>query len=769
MKHLVLLMFWLFCSSLLFAQHCKHHLVGQVRNTEDEPLPFSYMLIANTQEVLQADSLGQFHYHHLCNGQYSVHVSSVGYQTAVFELIMPQKDPILYVLKPDSTQNQLSVEVKASFRQTFPLASEQIKGYDIDKKSGQPLAEMLSGMNGVTALTTGATIQKPVIHGLHSSRVLILNYGVRHEAQQWGSEHAPEIDPSQAQKITVLKGASALRYGGDAIAGVVLVAPPPMPQNSRLGGFLSAGAASNGRMGTTILQLQKASARIKGLSWRIHGSAKRSGNLNTPKYFLGNTGLSEKNISFALNKAGKKHQTEVFYSLFNTQIGILSSAHIGNLTDLKEAINRLQPLDTAQFSYKINNPRQDVTHHFLKLSNRANLKKGQLETVYAFQLNQRQEYDKHRPRGSSPASFARPSVDLELFTHLWEAVFIPKISQKYKNWYLQTGLQSWLQYNFAMGRQSIVPDYWQYNHAAFVSTRYVYDNWEVEAGLRWDMRRVRTFQSKNDSSFSYNLFYQKPIGNLVVKRSLQQLGYIALSYSRAWRPPTMNELFSDGVHHGSAAYEKGDVNLKVEQAHNMSLDCALQKGKLSLNVSCFWNNIQNFVYLKPTFPAVLTIRGAFPAFAHTQTNAIMRGVDAEIGIEHNEWHYRIQGAYLKVTEQSTGNYLVGIMPNQLSHQMTYTKEREGKKLCMLSGSIKQTLVAAQNLVPPNSDYAAPPAAFMLLEADLGCFFWVGHQEFKLNLSVQNMLNTTYRNYMNRLRYYADETGRNICLRLKVPF
>ena len=62
-----------------------------------------------------------------------------------------------------------------------------------------------------------------MIHGMHSNRVLILNNGVRQEGQQWGIEHAPEVDPFIANKISVIKGANSVRYGSDAIAGVVLV------------------------------------------------------------------------------------------------------------------------------------------------------------------------------------------------------------------------------------------------------------------------------------------------------------------------------------------------------------------------------------------------------------------------------------------------------------------------------------------------------------------------------------------------------------------
>src|SRR5688500_19161669 len=78
----------------------------------------------------------------------------------------------------------------------------------MEKIKGLVISEALSKINGVTLLQTGSTISKPVIHGLHSSRILTIVNGVRQEGQQWGNEHAPEIDPFIADKLTVIKGRS---------------------------------------------------------------------------------------------------------------------------------------------------------------------------------------------------------------------------------------------------------------------------------------------------------------------------------------------------------------------------------------------------------------------------------------------------------------------------------------------------------------------------------------------------------------------------------
>src|SRR5690606_1817665 len=91
----------------------------------------------------------------------------------------------------------------------------------LDRSSGGDLATVLSSVAGVGVLRTGGTIGKPVIDGLYGNRVLVISNDVRVEGQAWGMEHAPEIDPSSAARITVVNGADAVRYGAEAMGGVI--------------------------------------------------------------------------------------------------------------------------------------------------------------------------------------------------------------------------------------------------------------------------------------------------------------------------------------------------------------------------------------------------------------------------------------------------------------------------------------------------------------------------------------------------------------------
>jgi iron complex outermembrane receptor protein len=222
-------------------------------------------------------------------------------------------------------------------------------------------------------LQTGATIGKPVVNGMHSNRLLILNNGIRQEGQQWGAEHAPEIDPFIAQNISVVKGSEAIRYGAEAIGGVVIIEPPALPSDSTIHAEVNLVGASNGRSGTVSGMLSGNFKKIPALAWRIQGTAKRSGNLQTADYFLDNTGSKELNYSAALGYNKEHMGFDLFFSHFNTELGIFKESHIGSTEDLYSHIEHGRPFDNGSFYYAIDAPKQQVVHNLFKATGHIHL------------------------------------------------------------------------------------------------------------------------------------------------------------------------------------------------------------------------------------------------------------------------------------------------------------------------------------------------------------------------------------------------------------
>ncbi|TAE46227.1 MAG: TonB-dependent receptor, partial [Bacteroidetes bacterium] len=317
------------CAQPLFSQtQCPLHVSGYLSDTrEGFPLPYAEIYIEQLGKGIVSDSAGHFHLDNICPGDYVLKCSHISCEPKAFHLHLAGDTTLYWVLV---TTDPALEAVSIVGKKTAPVLApqQQLSVRQMEQQAGKSLGDMLSQLSGVSNLHTGATISKPIIHGLHSSRVVILNNGIRQEGQQWGSEHAPEIDPLLATRLTVVKGASAVRYGSGAIGGVILVEPAPLRDSAGIGGRISLGGFSNGRQGFISGRIGGKLAQIP-LAWRVQGTLKRAGNLRTPGYYLSNTGMSEANGSAALAWRELNRGMELFYSQFHTQLGIFSASHLG--------------------------------------------------------------------------------------------------------------------------------------------------------------------------------------------------------------------------------------------------------------------------------------------------------------------------------------------------------------------------------------------------------------------------------------------------------
>ncbi|MBK9480092.1 MAG: TonB-dependent receptor plug domain-containing protein [Bacteroidetes bacterium] len=367
------------------ADSCKGALMGKVIDEHDKSiLDLANVYIVELKRGAVSDSNGYYKIPDICDGFYTLRISHIGCETITEKMLIKgitRKN--FYTEHHSELLKYVEISAIKAVDQTTQSKTD-ISEEKLNQAKGQSLGDALKSVTGVNTLNTGNSVSKPVIHGMHSNRILILNNGIRQEGQQWGVEHAPEVDPFIATKIAVIKGANSIRYGSDAIAGVVLVEPKPLRDSAGIGGEVNLVGMSNGKSGTASAYLEGNFKKLNPLSWRVQGTLKQGGNISTPNYVLVNTGLKEYNFSYALGWNKKKYGAEVFYSQFNTTIGIFSASHIGNLSDLNRAFNSAVPLETGSFTYAIGRPYQHIEHELLKIKSFIRTgEKGKLSFIYA--------------------------------------------------------------------------------------------------------------------------------------------------------------------------------------------------------------------------------------------------------------------------------------------------------------------------------------------------------------------------------------------------
>jgi iron complex outermembrane receptor protein len=696
-------------------------------------------------------------------------------------------------LKLEDTVKLEEVRIKAKASPVSRTSvSSTLSQQQLDMSRGAALGDVLKAVSGVNVLKTGATISKPVVHGLHSNRVLILNNGVRLEGQAWGAEHAPEIDPFIAKRMHVVKGAESVRYGAEAIGGLILVEPPELPEGPEVGGELYATAASNGRSLATSAMLNGGVSGWKGFGWRVQGTFRKAGNARSADYFLGNTGLGELNYSAAMGYKTAHSAYEAYYSQFSTTLGIVYSAHVGTREDIDARIAAGRPQESYGFTYDITAPRQRINHQLLKLKAHYDFKDHQSMTVvYGLQQNHRKEFDFRRGDRE-----ALPITDLVLNTHTLDLDLEKTLPSGVKRTYGFNGL---LQVNNNVPgtlANTFIPNYDSFTGGVFAIQKWPGKVFDFEAGLRYDFKTFdaagfrfltdqpegASDQSATDSNQSGDSgaagvseeYYggQSQFHNITGSAGalwrLNQSWHLTTNIGVAWRVPTANELFSNGLHHGAGLYEIGDPSMKSEQGYKWINAIKHFSGPLTFELDVYAQLIRHYIYSQPDLSYRQTVRGTYPVFRYRQTNASFIGADLSASYRFlPRLSYQVNAAIVRARDIQNDRYLPYIPADRVDHSIKLELDVKGLQESYIQ--FGHGLVARQHRYDPASDFAAPPPAYHLFNFIAGTRYAIGSRQLGANIGVENLFNKSYKEYMNRYRYYIHDMGRNITLRLNYTF
>lgn len=752
----------------LWGQDCRLQLTGHVEESATgEKLIAATIQIKETGRQVATDKKGDFIIEAICAGKYTLIISHVGCEK-IERKISLEKDLHLDIFMTGihSDLQEVTVDVKRGIRNSG--FKKEITERQLEQSRGGTLGDALSKINGVTLLQTGSAIAKPVIHGLHSNRILTINNGVRQEGQQWGNEHAPEIDPFIADKLVVIKGVDELRYGSDAIGGVVLVEPKALGVLPGKRTEINTAFFSNNLQYVVSAVHEQSLTNIPDFRFRLQGTYKQGGNVATPNYRLNNTGSEEKNASLTLGWKRNNFSTELFYSHFSTRIGIFSGSHIGNLTDMETAIAANRPADVflGEQTYQIRRPSQQVIHHLIKSKSVLQKNEHRFTLQLAGQFNQREEFDVVR----NPA-VTRPQMDLQIYTLSQELTWEhPK-----KNYLSGIGGISFQQQNNSYSGRYFIPAYTSLSYGAYYIEKWKKHEWDLQAGLRFDNKDIATTRLKfNSDTINYDFRFTTFAASFYAGYSPDNSWNFYVSSALSSRAPHVNELLSDGIHHGTATYERGDIGLRPEESLHTTVGIRFNhpEGKFGWDLLGYINRINHFIYQQPQ-PAtpVLTISGAFPLITYRQTNATLRGFDASAWIKpvkNIEWITRY--SFLAASNRTANDWLIWMPANRLSNEWTWQIPGKGS-LTNKYVSLEWLHVMQQNRVPDNAvtkqDYKEPPPAYHLLHFNAGTTIQVFRKLVTIGIGIRNLLNTIYRDYLNSMRYFTDEQGINASIRLKI--
>ncbi|MFN3529232.1 MAG: TonB-dependent receptor [Bacteroidia bacterium] len=744
--------------------HAQHVLSGQVVDNQGRQLPGASVLIHELQKGRIADGHGNFEFNNLKPGHYHLHVHYLGYEAQRIDVEITQNMQLRVLLNSSHlelrevlVENDLTRANEEQLTQSTDIVSEA----QIRKYAGLTLMQSLERLPGIQTINTGIGISKPVIRGMSFNRVVVAENGIKQEGQQWGIDHGLELDQFNVGRIEVLKGPASLLYGSDAMAGVIQIKPRIFPAEDTVQGSITLlGRTVNDHIGTSAAV---EGHRAYGLVYRMRLTAHSYGDyklpadsfqynrfvIPIPNAKLENTAGEELHLSGAIGINKKWGYSHINLSSFDQNIGFFPGA-IGRPLGYRV-------VDDGN-SRNIALPSQRIRHYKLSSNSSVILGKNWLELDLGYQLNRREEL-------SAPHAHGRPLLDssntlahgMDLSTWSYNARYHLKLDSVRT---LILGGSGQYQTNRIDGFEFLIPDFDAWQAGAFALLQWqLRPNFFTNAGLRYDIGGIRS------AAYRESLIIQ---GELIDRQRAPELdrffhnfsGAVGMSWmaskslnfkanlGSSFRLPTVAELSSNGVHHGSFRHEQGDSSLMPERGWQIDLAAQYRTSRWQLKFSPYFNYFSNYIYLRPTGQFTFLPEGG-QIFRYEQGEVLHTGT--EIQLEYHlleNLHLGLVGEYVWMLNMSTWVPLPWTPPASLIWEVEYQFKKGPKWLKLPYVGLDWRWVAAQNRVDRNE---APTPAYQLLQLQAGGNFKLGKQQLQARLMANNLLNARYFNHLSRYR------------------
>ncbi|MCD2422315.1 TonB-dependent receptor [Niabella pedocola] len=745
-----------------------------------QPLPEATISFPDLKTDVTADNDGAYFIRSMPNGRYTVSVSFIGYRSFVGTVVINGATVQDFRLKVSVVENDAvvvtGVSASTQLKHT-PTHISVLSQKELQQSSGTGLLDAVAKVPGVAIITTGPAIAKPSIRGLGYNRVVTLNDGVRQEGQQWGDEHGIEIDEYSAQKIEILRGPASLMYGSDATGGVLNIQTNiPVPENT-IKANLSGSLNNNNRMQGGYANV---AGNINGFNWNAYGSVKTAGDY-TNKYdgSVLNSRFNEKNVGGYLGLNRQWGYTHLVFSNFDQHVGLVEGERD---EDGRLVLDGYAAGDQQLEGRRPLIPSQRIQHFKVALDNNFTFDNGsRITALVGFQRNQRQEFGDVDNPNVPEAYFDLKTINYSAAYH-WPVM---------NGWKTSLGFNGMRQQNQNRAEEALIPDYQLFDIGAYGYTTKTINKTTLSGGLRFDHRTVNSKLTLEDGEEKFQPFSKKLSsfsGSIGLAQDLSEQVTLKANVGKGFRAPNMAELAANGVHEGTFRYEIGDRNLKSEDAYAFDLGLDVNTQHVSLNISPYFNLINNYIYYQKllTGSGTDSMMSDVTAYQFTQQDARLFGLEATLDIHPHplDWlHFEnafswTKGSFTKAVDGSDNLPLIA--PLRLLTELRAEFPTQLKAFRNFYAKVEMDNVAAQEhfFSGYNTETATP--GYTLFNAGLGSdLYWGGQKRATVVLAVNNIGDVAYQQHLSRLKYAPENPvtgrtgvfnmGRNFTARLILPF
>ncbi len=729
MKKILITLFLGF-SAFLNAQN---KISGTITDKENQPIKGVSVFVSDIHKSSSTDEKGNFSINNLPLGNIKIAISALGFITQNKTIAVQSGENKLDLILEPTVFQMDEVIVATAFNKlqsqnVMKVEHESMKS--LQQKGTSTLIEGLATIPGVSQVSTGTSIGKPVIRGLSGNRVLVYSQGVRMENQQFGDEHGLGLNDAGVESVEVIKGPASLLYGSDALGGVLYFNPEKFAKTNTFQGDFSQKLFSNTLGSNTSLGLKTSTENWKYLvrgSYNLHSDYKISdGNRVT------NTRYNEQDFKTAIGYSNSLFSSVLRYNYNKLDLGIPENGIAEQSTN-----------NNTEY------PKQGVFNHLLSLNSTVFLKNSKLDIDLGYISNDRSEFVEN----------AIANLHMRLKTLNYDLKYhLPKIGNVESIF----GIQGMRQTNLNSGIEFLIPDAATNDFGVFGTANYEWKSNVFQAGIRFDNRNISSESHGifgNEGSFeAINKSFNSINGSLGYKTNLTEKLTLRLNFASGFRAPNLAELTSNGVHEGTNRYEIGNSALKTEQNVQSDLNLEYKNSHFEFFANGFYNHINNYIY---TNPSGLIIVGN-DVFNYIQNNAKLYG--GEIGLHFHphplDWLH-FESSFEAVTgKKQNGDFLplipANIWNNSLRAEFNIKNWlKNGFATFNVSDTFNQNNV---------SEFETKSNGYTLVNFGIGGDLKFGKTAFNINLNGNNLLNKSYIAHLSRLKTDGiPNIGRNIVL------
>jgi len=756
-----------------------------------------------TGTITRAD--GTYSIDNLPASKVLVKVSMIGY-TTISEIIdmsvTASMDFTMEKSVTEITEVVITGLSQSSEQKRTPTPISVVPRDQLLQNSSSNIVDAISRQPGISQLSTGPAISKPVIRGLGYNRVLVVNDGIRQEGQQWGDEHGIEIDEYSVNKVEILKGPASLAYGSDAMAGVMnMISFPTLPQGVVQGNILGNYQTNNGTVGYS----GNIAGNLKGFVFDARGSRKQAHDYRNTYdgYVLGSKFKETSYTSIlGLNKSwGYAHLHVSSYHLIpeitegerDSATGQFIKPHAWNDSTVVDEIASGKDFTGGEIGF----PHQDIRHYKAVLNNSFVIKNARLNLILGWQQNHRKEFDDVLAPNDYGLYFLMNTVH-------YDVRFIFPEQNRY---YISMGVNGMRQMSQNKGVEFLVPEYRLFDMGGFFTIKKSWNKLDISGGLRYDMRNISTEELLLDSAgipttgedpehmHKFNALKKNMSnvsGSIGATYQLSEIFFTKFNVSKGFRAPSIGELGSNGEHEGALRYEIGDGNLKPETSVQLDLALGMNSEHVTCELSLFRNSISHYIYtekLNSVFggDSVMGTSDPMAVFKFVQGDADLSGGEVLLDVHPHPFHWlhfensfsMVQAVQRNVSDSA--KYLPFIPAPKFSSELRAEKEKAGKVLRSM-----YVMIGVENYLKQDRFYAAfgtetETPGYTLINFGTGTDVVNKNNKiiFSFYVSVNNIMDAAYQSHLSRLKYagtnYATgrtgvfNMGRNISFKLLVPF